>query len=70
MFGDVGSFTVGPVFGTRKDLPTGVRVNDLTNNANLLANLSDRNRVGVFAAFSFTFLGNERGALEKPFKGN
>lgn len=70
LFGNVGALTVGPVFGTRKDLPTGVRVKDLTTNANLLANLSERTRMGIFAGFSFTFLGNDRGPFEKPFKGS
>jgi hypothetical protein len=70
LFGDLGALTVGVAFGGRDDLPVGIAVNGITSDANALANLHKRNAIGVFAAFSFSFLGTDHGPFEKPFKGN
>jgi hypothetical protein len=68
MFGDLGAFTIGAAFGSRKDLPAGVHVNELTTNSNAVATLPNRNTGGAFVSFSFSFLGSSA-AFEKPFKG-
>lgn len=69
LFGDVGAISAGAVFGQRDDLPTGLRENHLTSDANALTSLRKKYAVGAFLALSFNFLGSNRSPFEKPFKG-
>jgi len=68
LFGQAGALTIGAVFGSRADLPTGINVDQITSSANALANAARRNAIGFFAGFSYSFLGSSAN-LEKPFKG-
>jgi len=63
-FGPLIYLTVGAAFGERKRLPTGVRLGDFTDNANLLATPASRQDQGAFVSISFKFL--EQGL--SPFK--
>ena len=68
-FGSAGALTLGGVFSSYQDLPKGIRVGDITDDANALANPGTRTSAGLFVGFSFGFLGSDRSALDKPFKG-
>lgn len=67
-FGDAGALTVGAVFGSHADLPAGVTEGAVTANANALTTLARRNAAGIFAGFSYSFIGGGDADLKKPFK--
>lgn len=66
-WGGQGALTAGVAFGSIARLPSGARENERATDTNVLNQLGSRTVNRVFISFSYSFLGNFRDRLEKPF---
>lgn len=68
-FADKAFLTAGVAWGTVKTPPSGVEVNQVVTDPNVLKNLGERTDRRFFVAVSYGFLGGAEDALKKPFAG-
>jgi hypothetical protein len=66
-FGDKLTLTAGPVWGSVKTAPSGMKVGSVVKDPNVLNQLGQRTDMAFFVGLSYAFIGGSEDALKKPF---